>query len=465
MSDEQVAARISAALTEWEGARLQPTYRVVWGERIEELPVIELTLDAVRLNSESHRIKANLESHAHREVVLNDPHSEEAQETISQVLRSSSDNFAALKSNLDQDGQREPGVITRAGVLINANRRAVALRDLHRQHIRVGVLPSDVGIIEHESIEVSLQMAADYREDYTFTNELLFVEDLVNQHGLPYQRVARILGWAPSESDSDLRKGREEVARNIRMLEYLRDLQNRAADYGTTARLVDFDDKKQSLLELDEYLIQEQNRDLPSTSRDNAKYLRLCAMLLGHRDLGYKPLRLMDDDFVQELEEHLSDTTYFGTDATALLQSPPESPSYSPEGIEIFDATDSESIPAEALLDNLLRARADNCIELKGNDQRHPLSFSAQTFGDGLAKALIATSHQVDQQRREDNDLAAPAKRLLEAKNKVNAAIKSLDKFQDHDDLNWGELEYRAKKLRDAVNQLFQRLEAARERP
>ena len=248
MSNEQVVARISAALEEWEGARLQPTYRVVWGQRIEELPVIELTLDAVRLNSESHRIRANLESHAHREMVLNDPHSEEAQEIIAQVLRSSSDNFAALKSNLDQDGQREPGVITRAGVLINANRRAVALRDLHKQHLRVGVLPSDVGIIEHESIEVSLQMAADYREDYTFTNELLFVEDLVNEHGLPYQRVARVLGWAPSDSESDLKKGQDDVAQYIRMLAYLRDLQNRAVGHGTTVRLVDFDDKKQSLL-------------------------------------------------------------------------------------------------------------------------------------------------------------------------------------------------------------------------
>lgn len=461
MSDEQVAARIAAAIEQWEGARLQPTYRVVWGERVEELPVIDLTLDAVRLNHESHRIKANLESHAQREVVLNDPHSEEAQDIIAQVLRSSSDNFAALKSNLEQDNQREPGVITRAGVLINANRRAVALRDLHRQHIRVGVLPSDVGIIEHESIEVSLQMAADYREDYTFTNELLFVEDLVNQHGLPYPRVARVLGWAPSESESDLKTGGEEVARHIRMLAHLRDLQDRAKEHGTTVNLVDFDDKKTSLLELDEFLVEQQNQDSPSTSRDNAKYLRLCAMMLSHRDLGYKPLRLMDDEFIPELEEHLSDTSYFGTDATGLLVSPTDPHSSAPEGGDVFDIEESESVPAEALLDNLLRARADNHIELKATDQRHPLSFTARAFGDGLAKALIDTWQQVDQQRREDDDLAAPSKRLREAKNKVNAAIKSLEKFGGHEDLDRGQIQYRAKKLRDAVNELFQTLENA----
>ena len=188
-------------------------------------------------------------------------------------------------------------------------------------------------------------------------------------------------------------------------------------------------------------------------------------MMLGHRDLGYKPLRHMDDDFVQELEEHLSDTTYFGTDASALLQAPNDSQAAEVDGAEFFDLSDVEAIPSEALLDNLLRARADNHIELKGKDQRHPLSFNARTFGDGLTKALIATSYQVDQQRREDNDLAAPAKRLLEAKNKVNAAIKTLDKFRDHDELNIGEIEYKAKKLRDALNQLFQELEEIRQHP
>jgi hypothetical protein len=56
------------------------------------------------------------------------------------VLRET-EGFERLKVNLAEEDQREAGVVTRAGLLVNGNTRAAALRDIDKQYIRVAVLP------------------------------------------------------------------------------------------------------------------------------------------------------------------------------------------------------------------------------------------------------------------------------------------------------------------------------------
>ena len=149
---------------------------VPWQDTTKTFPVIRISLDSVLLNPRSHRIRAQLESHPQRQLVLESPFSEESQDVITAVLRET-EGFERLKVNLAEEDQREAGVVTRAGLLVNGNTRAAALRDIDKKYIRVAVLPGDATQEEIDELELRLQMKRDLKQEYTFTNELLFVEE------------------------------------------------------------------------------------------------------------------------------------------------------------------------------------------------------------------------------------------------------------------------------------------------
>src|SRR5688500_15122762 len=110
------------------------------------LPVASVDLDVVLLSPHSHRIKAQLQSlpKGEQDVVATDPSGPQAQDIIARLLRETP-GFERIKNALGNDGQLFAGVITTGGVLVNANTRAVALRDLRQQYLKVVVLPADAG--------------------------------------------------------------------------------------------------------------------------------------------------------------------------------------------------------------------------------------------------------------------------------------------------------------------------------
>ena len=90
-------------------------------------------------------------------------------EIIAAIIRKDIEGYEDLRANLQADEQRQPGVITRVGLLVNANRRAVALRENGARYIHVAVLP-DATADEVSDLELTLQVQRDFREDYSFTN-------------------------------------------------------------------------------------------------------------------------------------------------------------------------------------------------------------------------------------------------------------------------------------------------------
>ena len=127
MNEEGRTERISvavAALADIPGQYEQIS--IPWNGELIIVPVIRIPLDAIVLNQRSHRIKAELESHPERVDIAADPFSEHAQEVLSALLRGT-DDYAILKEDLKEHGQRDFGVVTRIGLLVNANTRAVAL--------------------------------------------------------------------------------------------------------------------------------------------------------------------------------------------------------------------------------------------------------------------------------------------------------------------------------------------------
>lgn len=105
----------------------------------------------------------------------------------------------ALMADLRQNGQLDPGVITRDGAVINGNRRMAILSVLHEEthdpkfeYLRVARLPKDVDEKDLWRIEAGLQFAKEFRLDYSPINELLKLKE-GRESGLSSADISRTL--------------------------------------------------------------------------------------------------------------------------------------------------------------------------------------------------------------------------------------------------------------------------------
>jgi len=266
------------------------TYRVHWRGQRDRLPVIRIGLDATVLNPRSHRIKAQLESSVDAKAAIDeDPDGEAAQVAVAALLRATP-GFEPLKQNLQDDKQQQPGIITRSGRLINGNTRAVALRDLGEEYIDVAVLPPAT-LGEMYDLELDLQVAQDYRQDYSFTNELLFVDDLITEENRNETDVAVRLRWATPTKPTSVKQGVDRVRRYVRHLALIREIQQMS---GGNVPLTDFDDAEQALQELDTAYEGLRNKDPLNAQR--LKQARTLGLLV---DLGYLRQRAVDASWVE----------------------------------------------------------------------------------------------------------------------------------------------------------------------
>ena len=272
------------------------TLRVQWQGALRRFPVIRLSLNSTVLNWRSHRIKSQLESNqAVAEAVTLDPEGDFAQESIAALIRSVT-GFETLKQNLADDGQRDPGIVDSNGRLINANTRAVALQDLGKEYIEVAVLPSTATIGEIYDLELDLQVAEDYRQPYSFTNELLFVDDLITDQNRNEEEVGIRLRWITPTKRSSIKDGIARVQRYVRHLDLLRDIQSMS---GGKIPLTQFDDALETLLEFDKSY--EALLDSNPMAAQRMKHARTLGLLV---ELGYERQRSVDADWV---ESYLAD--------------------------------------------------------------------------------------------------------------------------------------------------------------
>ncbi|MFV1991830.1 MAG: hypothetical protein ACC652_13950, partial [Acidimicrobiales bacterium] len=273
--------------------------RIPWKSGSERCTVIEVELDSVVLNPRSHRIRAQLDGHASRDVVATDPFGFEAQATLASLLRATL-GFEDIKASLQQEGQHEAGVVTRSGVLVNANTRAVALRDLGKTYIDVMVLPPAASERQINELELRLQVREELKQEYTFTNELLFIQECMT-NGWAEDRIARELRYTAQMGSET--KARRHVQHQMRMLaavEELRDMSNRRISYA------DFDGAKQALIDMDNAY-----ESLKENSPEEASRLRAARIIGILAGVGYRELRSVDSSFVDTylMAEIEDDTT------------------------------------------------------------------------------------------------------------------------------------------------------------
>ncbi|SFR24271.1 hypothetical protein SAMN04488564_107383 [Lentzea waywayandensis] len=334
-----VEERLEQALRE-KGAKITVDWR---GEQ-KHLDVISMPVELLYFNPDTHRIRAQRTLDPAKDKALDEnPWSDESQDYLRHLLTRRPSNpsqldpdYTALMDELDDFQQKEPGIITQEGILVDGNTRRAALLELGVKDIRVGVLPADTSRNDVNRVELALQLRRDKRREYSYINRLMAIEEQLTE-GRREDDVAREFNI----KITTLRKDRW-------VYELISDaIERSATDGGVALRLVDFEDHQEKLREL--------HRDyekLAATDPDAASQLKESRLAMVVLNYPKTTLRLAEADFHNRyLDARLPD------DLKPVVQEPASVSIPGLPGITVPDAT-SQTKTTRELTNTLLRAKA-----------------------------------------------------------------------------------------------------------
>ena len=247
-------------------------------ETREEI-VYKVPLDLLRLRKENGRISSSVKTYERLIGVLNRKDSD-AQSTLGKFLREKDpEKTDELKQLLRAQGQREPGIITADGFLINGNRRKVALSELREEFpaddrfktMKVVILPGkdDEGgpptIKEIEQIENRYQLQTEGKAEYYGFDAALSIRDKENSGYTLEQQMRddpqyKLMGRG--EFNRALRKKRKEMLEPLDCVEEYLEAIGRPGEYSAVSKgLGDPEGRWQAFLDLSQYFWTQAKKD------------------------------------------------------------------------------------------------------------------------------------------------------------------------------------------------------------
>lgn len=301
------------------------TVSVEWRGTVTHIDVISMPVDALYYNPETHRIRAQRSLDPERDTNLSEnPWGEDGQGYLHELLRGDPSDptridpeFTALKDDLEQHPQAEPGIITPTGIIVNGNTRRAALKELGKPDIRVGVLPDDWSWQDVGAVELSLQLRKELKRNYSFLNHLITLDEQVRA-GRPEREIAK-----------DFRVKPRTLKRDRWLFAFINEAVDRSKvevegkSYGL--RLVDFERDKGQLEEL--YRAYSKLEAADPNQAALMREARLMAVVLDH---SKTEIRLIEPDFYTKyLVRHIP------TDLTILDDSQPPEGSTEIPGLDV----------------------------------------------------------------------------------------------------------------------------------
>ncbi|WP_433585817.1 hypothetical protein [Microbacterium hydrocarbonoxydans] len=450
-----IAAAVTAAHTAVAEQRGEAKEIVYKGEKIT-LPVARVSLDHVILNPRSHRIGAQVQSLASDEAALlvEDPNGVEAQALISRLL-AGTDGFPNIKNVLRQEGQREEGVITDQGVLINANTRAVALRELGERYIKVIVLPSDATEREFNDIELRLQMARETKQDYNFTSQLLFIEDLTKS-SWSVEEIGLLLRPELGDNRADRKQAKNLVETELRLLGLVREL---IVHGDGRLKFTDLDDKRQALIEIDLDYNSMKNKNRPLA--DRVRDAQFTAML---SNIDYRRIRNIDDALLEDyLTQALSEETALSGRVSTILG---ETTSTADEeedlgtgllaGITGSAPSPTAVVSFEGLLKLVAAADKEGTVELPATDDKPAVSISTLALTSAINNAFRTALDNRQQDSNAGDTLTAPTRALAQAARILDNARTAYEAVRSNAQFDSDAFDTAAEKLQRAYDALLE---------
>lgn len=424
--------------------------RVPWtNDERQLLDVISIGVDEVLLNPHSHRIRSQLQDDPAWVDLKKDPFSEAAQRTIERHVRDARepDEFQALKDSLIADGQTDPGVMTHEGLLVNANTRAVALRDVEDpalRRLRVAVLPPTAKAEELTLLELRLQMQKDLKVEYTLTNELLFIEELYSVRKLSAKQIARELRI---HSDN-AKKGAAEIDARLQYLDLIRVMQR------TPSRPLPLTFFNAIKLEQLREVHRARSTLLQSDAARAQAYLENFLLSVAVGIKAVHEIRQVDADFMSEyMFPQLEEDEGVGQFATPLATAPAEGVA-PPAGVGALLTDDDDQAPAinARHLINVVTSR-DKTVEVPGTN----FVLDRDDVKDALKTAVAAGIKDKKRDKKDEDQLAAPVSAVKEATKQVQRAKEAflaVEQDPDYDDRRRKTLEASVNKLARASRDL-----------
>lgn len=322
------------------GAKVTVDFR---GEQ-RHLYVISMPVDMLLYNPDTHRIRPLLSLEpARNEKLGKDPWSEESQQYLHHLLSRRPGNpdqvdpdYTALRDELDDNGQKEPGIITPTGILVDGNTRRAALRDLGTKDMRVGVLPEDASRGDVNDVELYLQLRRDKRRDYSYIARLIAIDEQL-RNGRLEADVAR-----------DFNIKQATLKQDMWVYQLVQDAIERSrSGGGVSLREVDFEDHQEKLREL-----QRDYAKLHATDPDAAEELKETRLAMVILKYPKTSVRLAEADFQRRyLVDRLPEILKPAVEAEAMVSIP------GLPGVTASTGT-AKVKAARALTDQLLQAEA-----------------------------------------------------------------------------------------------------------
>jgi hypothetical protein len=418
------------------------TVTVDWNGQQIHVDVIDMPLNDLYLNPGTHRIRAQRSHKPDQDRNLDkDPFGDPGQEYLRSLLQAKPSDpnqrdpdFDKLKEDLAKFGQNEPGLVTHHGVLVNGNTRAVALRELSKPSMRVGVLPSSFTQADIDAVELALQLRQDQRREYSYINRLIAMEEQA------------AMGRTPEQIAKEFRIRTATYHQERWILSTIKELNDRSVSGGgVSLRLVDWEGAQERLKEL-----QRLYAKLETLDRDQAEIVkerRLAAILL---NFSKTDLRHIDEAFLKEgyLEQVLPPAL---ADSGTAAQ--PESVSIPGLDLDV-PATTSAVSAARALNDRILRAAAtvrDTTAGLPDSEKASAQALLDQAK-DAFDRAIENAGRDARLRKRKQ---LAPA-RLADACVNIDQCVIELVQARTSNSLDEEAFDEAVLKLRGSLRKLAQ---------
>jgi hypothetical protein len=424
INDSNRIDQIARLLKDYKEREETRSETIPYRDALKTIEVIRIDPNILLLNPHNSRLTAQLKDHPQKEIVDKDSASEGAQEILASIL-SKTDQFSALKRELKELKQQEVGLISRKGLLINGNTRAVALRQLGEKGMDVAVLPEDADDRVFLDLEMALQMTRLTHQDYTFTNELLLMNKYSKYHG--DKQLAMKMGW--------LRGGERKIQSHYKYLNLIDEVRGLAEP---PIRYQEFDSKKQHIVDLVENY--EQLKHSPKEA-NNMKWMRVASIFLG---VNKDQTRAIDEEFIEkDIVKQIEAGSKEEKFLEGLKKIAPE------DGLDDFFGDDSKSDREK--IDPLLLAKKviKTLIDSEGY-----ISKDLTPELEGIHNAIRRGSESIINKTKDEQFKKTPLLKLQEARELIEAVVLSYHEVKLYSDFKKGDFLYHLRKIQSTLDDL-----------
>ena len=408
-----------------------------WPRFDKELSMVEVEVDWVRFSTLNHRTKAEQMRAIHLrkepDLFTADPLGSQAQNAQYEILRSQ-EGFENLKKDLRERRQQDPAILTAEGVLINGNRRSAALRSLYNdehfleaRYVQCLILPEDATVAELVDLEAELQVAQDFKEEYSWVNEAMLIEELYEREQKDFNRVAK--------------KMHRELADVKGMYEKLQQLHQLVALSKGTRLHIDFNDNASAFEELAKHI-----KGKPPVEVDSVRSTYLLGTLVG---VKYRTLRHLQRADAATLVRREIETNQ-GLQPLLGVLTPTEDAEDSSDPLDDFLGPHIKNTGLNDILGFLAVKADDDEIKIPGGG-----SVPIVDVFNTVRGAIIAAADEAEEEAKDQSAVSAPIVRLEKALNEMKRAISSLPKARAFEGWNEERLQKMISELNTLIPQLI----------